>query len=180
MQRRIFIGIDLPQIVKKRLFQRIEKWQELPIKWISEENFHITLLFLGYLYDDVILDVCSKVRNISNNFNSFDINFDHIQLGPTPENPKMVWFAGEASENLKQLQENLEKELGIFMREKKSFRPHVTLGRIKKTKWDALPEKPEINEKFSVSIPVESIEILESRSEDGKRKYIVLENCPLV
>lgn len=179
MQRRIFIGIDLPQKVKKRLYQRIEKWQELPVKWSREENFHITLSFLGYLYDDVILDVCNKVRNVSNNSDSFDINLEQIELGPDLENPNMVWLIGEANENLKHLQENLEKELGIFQSEKKAFRPHMTLGRIRKTKWEALPEKPIISEKFSVSIPVENIEVLESRFEDGKRKYIVLENCPL-
>ena len=179
MQRRIFIGIDLLQIVKKRLSQRIEKWQELPVKWSLEENFHITLLFLGYLNDDVIFDVCSKVRKTAKNFNSFDINLEQIELGPNLENPKMIWFTGEPNENLKKLQENLEKELGIFQRGKKAFRPHVTLGRIRKTKWEALPEKPIISENFSVSIPVESVQVLESRFEDGKRKFIVLENCPL-
>jgi len=151
----------------------------LPVKWSLEENFHITLLFLGYLYDDVIFDICRKVRSVSDNFDSFDINLEQIELGPSLENPKMVWLTGVANENLKQLQENLEKELGIFQSEKKAFRPHATLGRIRKTKWEALPEKPEINEKFSVSIPVKSIQVLESRFEDGKRKYIVLENCPL-
>ena len=179
MQRRIFIGIDLPQKVKKRLYQRIEKWQEIPVKWSREENFHITLSFLGYLYDDVIFDVCHKVKKTSSNFDSFDINLEQIKLGPSLENPNMVWLTGVASENLKKLQENLEKELGIFQSEKKVFRPHITLGRIRKTKWEALPEKPEINEKFSVSIPVESVQVIESLYEDGKRKYIVLENCPL-
>jgi len=154
MQRRIFIGIDLPQIVKKRLYQRIEKWQGLPIKWSKEENFHITLSFLGYLYDEVIFDVCRKVRKATSNFDSFDINLEQIELGPNLENPKLIWLTGVANENLKQLQENLEKELGIFQSEKKAFHPHVTVGRIRKKKWEVIPEKPEIYEKFSVSIPV--------------------------
>jgi RNA 2',3'-cyclic 3'-phosphodiesterase len=179
MQRRIFIGISLPEKIKKRLYQKIEKWRDLPIKWSREENFHITLSFLGYLYDDVIFDVCRKVRSVSDNFDSFDINLEQIELGPNLENPNMIWLTGVANDNLKQLQENLEKELGIFQSEKKAFRPHVTLGRIRKTKWEVIAEKTLISEKFSVSIPVKSVEVLESRYEEGKRKYIVLENCPL-
>lgn len=179
MQRRIFVGIDLPLKVKKRLNEKIVKWANLPIKWSLEDNFHITLLFLGYLSDDVIFDVCRKARSVSNNFKPFDINLERIELGPTLENPKMVWLTGDADENLKQLRENLEKELGIFQREKKAFRPHATLGMIRKNKWEAMAEKPTILEKFSISIPVESIQIFESRFEDGKRRYIVLEDCPL-
>jgi 2'-5' RNA ligase len=179
MQRRIFIGIDLPQIIKKRLCQRIEKWQNLPIKWSREDNFHITLLFLGYLYDEAIPDICQKTRKTCENFDSFDIKLDTIELGPSLDNPKMVWFTGVANDSLKQLQENLEKELNIFQSEKKTFRPHITLGINRKTKWEAMAEKPTILEKFPVSIPVESIGVFESRREDGQRKYIVLENCPL-
>jgi 2'-5' RNA ligase len=159
--------------------QRAEKWQELPVRWISEENLHITLLFLGHIGDENIPNICEKIRRSSEQIEAFDIMLEEIILAPNPAEPKMIWLIGKSSERLKILQENIEKKLGTFQREKKSFRPHVTLGRIRKNKWKDLPVIPEIKEKFSVLIPVGSIDILESVVEDGKRKYLLLENCQL-
>lgn len=179
MKRRVFIGINLPNQVKKRLMQRIEKWQDLPVRWGSEENFHITLSFLGYIVDEDIVNICARVKNSSERQESFDLMLEEIVLAPDASEPKMIWLTGKPSEKLKNLQKNIEKELGTFQREKKSFRPHVTLGRIRKNKWKALTEIPEIKEKFNVLIPVDSVKIFESVVEDEKRKYLLLESCPL-
>ena len=179
MQRRLFIGINLPVQVRKRLVQRMEKWQDLPVRWSSEENLHITLSFLGYVYDSALGGICEKIRIASQKSQIFDITLEEIILAPNSLEPKMIWLTGASNEELRLLQENIEKELGVFQREKKAFRPHVTLGRIRKNKWRTLPQIPEIKEKFNVLIPVGNVEILESVVEDGKRKYLLLESCPL-
>jgi len=179
MQRRIFIGISLPNDVKKRLIQRTEKWQDLPVKWLKDENFHITLAFLGFVDDVKIGEICSAVKRVTQNFESFDVLFEKIELGPSVKEPRMVWIVGGVSEELRKLQETVEKTIGTFVAEKKEFRPHITLGKIRKNKWEELPEKSEVKENFKVSIPVESVEIFESRMENGKRKYDVLETCEL-
>jgi 2'-5' RNA ligase len=179
MQRRIFIGISLPENVKKRIRQKIEKWQELPIKWKKDEDFHVTLSFLGFVEDSALPDVCKAVKNAVSERESFEIAFEKIELGPNIEKPNLVWLIGEASEELKKLQEEIEKSLDIFISEKKVFRPHITLGRISKYKWETLPEIPKIEESFKISIPVENVEIFESRMEKRKRRYDILEVCPL-
>ncbi|MCX6765883.1 MAG: RNA 2',3'-cyclic phosphodiesterase [Candidatus Moranbacteria bacterium] len=178
-QRRVFIGINLPNQVKKRLAQKIEKWRDLPVRWTLEENLHITLAFLGYIEDSVLPDVCSAVREASCQFHGFDLELSKITFGPNVNQIRMVWAVGEPNEELKLIQEEIEKRLKIFEREKREFRPHVTLGRIRKEKWARLPETPAIDEKINLLVPVESIEILESVMEEGKRKYLLLESCPL-
>lgn len=179
MQRKVFIAVNLPQAVKKRLNQKIEKWRDLPVKWTAENNLHITLAFLGYLEDEKIPEVCSAVRQASENLQSFEILLNKIILGPNASQAKMIWTTGEPSRELKKLQEEIEKELGIFTSEKKEFSPHVNMGRIRHEKWIELPEVPMIEEKINFIIPVESVEILESVTEGGKRKYLLLENCQL-
>lgn len=179
MQRKIFIGISLPDDVKKRLNQKIEKWRGLPIKWPKEDNFHVTLSFLGFVKDDNLADICLDVKRAVENFESFDIEFERIELGPDVKNPRLVWFTGTVSEELKKLQSDIEKALNIFVSEKKLFRPHITLGRISKFKWETLPEIPVIEENFKISISVEKVEIFESKIENGKRVYDILESCEL-
>ncbi len=179
MQRKVFIGIDLPTSVKKRLSQKIEKWQDLPVLWANEDNFHVTLQFLGYLDDDTISEICGKMKALAGKSDSFDIRFRKIALGPNTEKAKMIWAIGDASEELKNLEESVEKKLGIFSTEKRAFRPHITLGRIRKNKWEEISPKPEIEEKFDAFIPVESLVVFESVFEDGKRKYVPMEICKL-
>ena len=49
MSNRIFIAVNLPENVKKKLAEYEENWLDLPIRWTKKENLHITLVFLGYL-----------------------------------------------------------------------------------------------------------------------------------
>lgn len=179
MKHRIFIGISVPKQVKKMLVQKTEKWQELPVKWTKPEGYHITLSFLGFIDDSMLTEVCTKVNEITKNFEAFDFSLNRIELGPDKENPKMIWAAGEPNEELRKLQEEIEKSLDIFKAEKKEFRPHLTLGRIRKNKWDELKEKPEIQEKMNYIIPVETVEIFETRIDRVEGEYYIFESCPL-
>ena len=179
MQRRIFIGISVPKQVKKMLIQKTEKWQEAPVKWVKPESYHITLSFLGFVDDSALAEVCEKVSEVANDFESFDFALNKIELGSGKENPKMVWAVGDPSDDLKKFQEEIEKALDIFQKEKKEFRPHLTLGRIRKKKWDELSEKPEIEEKMSYVIPVDSVEIFETKLDRAEGEYFVFESCEL-
>lgn len=179
MQRRIFIGISLPEDVKKRLVQKIEKWKELPVKWSLPDNFHVTLSFLGFVDDSSLVDICARVKEAAGSFESFNIDFEKIELAPNPENPKMIWLSGMENEELRKLQADVEKSLGIFVNEKKAYRPHLSLGKIIRNKWKELELVPKIEENFRISIPVESADIFEGKIEKGRTKFNILESCQL-
>ena len=57
MRHRIFIAINLPEDIKKKLTDYQAKWLELPCRWTKKENLHITLMFLGYLSDEELLEI---------------------------------------------------------------------------------------------------------------------------
>jgi RNA 2',3'-cyclic 3'-phosphodiesterase len=179
MKSKIFIGINIPDKAKKRLISATEKWQDLPIKWTREDKLHLTLLFLGYLDEDLIPEICEKVRKASENEDTFDLEFDSIEIAPSPEKPQMVWLLGKSNENLLKIYEKLEKELGLYVAPKKSFRPHITLGRIRKFKWEVLDKQPEISEKFELIVTADSIDVMSGNFEKGENKYTILESCPL-
>lgn len=178
MKRKIFISINLAERDKERLIRATEKWRELPVKWAKEENLHITLVFLGHIMDESMPEICEKVSEAVKNTEMFDLEFEIIELGSDTENPKMIWLSGEADENLKNLHEKVEKALNIFVSSKKSFRPHITLGRIRGRKWEALVPKPEILENYNLIVPVESVDIMASDFGDGRREYTTIQACP--
>lgn len=179
MKRKIFISLDLPEKSKKRLVTATKPWQDLPIKWTKEQNLHITLIFLGHISDDAIGTVCEKVRSVVSNREIFDLQFTEIALVPSEREPRMVWLSGLTSPELKDLEEQLEKKLGIFVSSKKSFRPHVTLGRIRKHKWEAMENRPEIFAKFPLTVGVGSVEVIASDFSGDGPEYTVIESCPL-
>jgi len=180
MIRKIFIGIELPFYIKKTLERKIARWEDLPVLWTEKDNLHITLLFLGFVNEENILEICRQTQAVAMETTLFDIDFDFIIAEPMPtKNNKIIQLVGQPNVDLKRLQENLEKRFFSRVERKKEFRPHITLGRIKRKKWLALKEIPVIKEKMKMSVPVENIVVYESVSEKGKRKYWPLNSTPL-
>jgi len=184
--KRIFIAINLPENIKKELLSEQEKLPELPIKWVKSDNLHITLIFLGNVNDQEILEIDKIVKEITARYQSFSVNLNRIYYGP-PEKfpPRMVWAEGEKVNALAGIKQDLEKSLidsGIsFTPENRNFRPHITLGRIKTWEWKRIEpeERPEIDKEISLSFDVNSVEIMESELKRGGAEYTILETCSL-
>jgi len=131
--------------------------------------------------------MCLKLRELCKNISPFDIQLTSLTLAYTssgaehdPQNAKMIWVEGQASDELKNLQQKIAKSLNIFIPiNQKTLRPHVTLGRIKRGQWKSLKEIPTINEKINYDLSVDAVTLFESTIVDGKRKYLPLEVCPL-
>lgn len=179
MYRRVFIGINLPEVVKKKLAQKASKWPDLPVKWTIADNLHITLAFLGQVKDESLVDICARLRQAVSKIDFFEIELTKIRLGPNENKPRMIWASGKKSKDLKKLQEAAEESAGVFIRRKREFRPHVTLGRVQKHKWNLSETAPFFEEKINFIVPISSVEVMESVIENGQRKYLLLESCSL-
>jgi len=184
MRHRIFIAINLPEDIKKNLADYQAKWPELPIRWTRKENLHITLMFLGYLSDEELLEILRITKEVAQRHEPFSISLKKIIYGPPKKMPpRMVWVEGEKSEELGKLQEDLESSLqGLPVnKENRAYASHITLGRIKEWEFRRIEpeERPEINEGISLNFFVESIDIMESELKKGGPKYIILESISL-
>jgi len=183
-KRRIFIAINLPENIKKRLADYQNKWPELPARWTKEANIHITLEFLGYITDEELLEVSDIVKAVAENNSSFLIDLTNICYGPlhhkdAGQAPRMVWIIGEKSEELNYLKNDLSEKLGTL--KIRQFIPHITLARINKWNWQRIEpeERPEINEDINLSFEVNSVEIMESVLKRGGPEYSILQSFNL-
>lgn len=156
MHRRIFIAVNLPENIKKKLADYQLKWPNLPARWTKKENLHITLDFLGDTTDEELLEILKNTKEMASKQEPYFITLNKIVYGPPNKSPRMVWAVGE-----------------------KSF--HVTLARLKTWEFKQIEpeEKPEINEDINLNFEVASIEVMESELKRGGPKYIILESCPL-
>ena len=186
MKRRLFIAIDLPENIKEKLLSEQKKYTDLPIKWAKKDNLHITLIFIGYVQDGQIVEICQLVKKIAAHYQPFSINLNKICYGPPKiMPPRMIWVQGEKINELTSLKQDLEKSLtnsGInFASENREFHPHITLARLKQWEWQKIDptERPEINEDISLDFEVKSVEIMESKLKRGGAEYTVLESIKL-
>jgi 2'-5' RNA ligase len=180
-RNRIFIAINLPSEIKQELISYQRKWQDLPVRWTKKENLHLTLIFLGYIADDELLEILEKTRKIVKSHQSFLMYFNKIYLGPPDKTPRMFWVEGQKSEELFLLKKELEEEMGEAQSKRggRGFRLHITLGRIKMIEWQRLQKKPKVEEDISITVPVNSIEVMESHLKPDGPDYLVLESIPL-
>lgn len=186
MQRRLFIAVNLPEKIKKGLLDYQFKWPEIPARWVNKDNLHITLVFLGYLADDEIAEICRISKEVARKQDPFLLTFKKIVFGPPKKPPRMIWATGEKSEELAHLQNVLEKSLAnaenvAFTSEKSSFSPHITLARLKSFEFRNMePEEvPQVDEEINLNFEVTSIELMESTLKRGGSEYSVIESFPL-
>lgn len=191
MKRRLFIAINLPENVKKKLVEYREKWYNLNpelIRWVNKFNLHITLVFIGYVSDDEMYNICNIVKETAKKHEPFFIRMERIIIGPAydkssagkPSIPRMFWVEGEKSEELAKLQTDLENAIAgedYIKKEIRPYKPHITLARFRSLLLKSLPE--EINEPFKFEIPVETIEVMESSLKRTGAEYSVLESVEL-
>lgn len=181
MKRKLFIGIDLDPFLKKMLAKNIDQWRDLPIRWHPEEGLHLPLLYLGHVQENLMDDVTDRIADVCTETDAFDVQFKYIELGykdaqetHDPRDAKIVRLSGEVNEELKNLQQDLEKAFDMFVREKKAYRPHVTLGRMRKLKWQELDSCPEIAQELHVALDVSVVTLFESVRIDDKITFEVI------
>ncbi len=181
-KRRLFIAINLPEEIKKRLISYQDKWPNLDpkyIHWVKEHSLHITLIFIGYVTDDETYEICNIVKEVTKKHEPFFIDLERIIVGPPHATPRMFWVEGEESQKLANLQNDLENALiggNLTKKEIRPYRPHITLARFK---YEIAKSLPKIDERFKVQIPVETIEVMQSNLKRSGAEYTVLESVNL-
>jgi 2'-5' RNA ligase len=133
---RTFIAIGLPQEVKNFLgsLQEILKAGQADVKWVSPENIHLTLKFLGERDKKKIEAVIKIIDEVCGKTPDFRLAFSSLGAFPKKEYPRVVWVGlSEGEAEVRQIAERLENEicrLGIA-KEKRPFSSHITLGRVR-------------------------------------------------
>lgn len=184
---RSFIAVDLTADHKRSLGrlarQLAERWPEY--RWCDEDQFHVTLNFLGDVPDEQIPRVCQIMRESLTAHNRF--SFDLAGLGAFPKNarPRVVWAGvdqgkSQLSRIYHDLRENLE-ELRLE-RDRKAFRPHVTLGRIRNNqRWpDSMIEHLDDRPSLDLGpVDVDEVILYSSFLEKTGPTYTVMDRIPL-
>lgn len=135
---RTFIAIEPSDEVRHHCAALIRKLDTGDVKatWTGPQNLHHTLKFVGDTADTQLPDVCRAMARAAATIEPFVL--ESIGVGAFPRNaaPRTVWVgAGAGAEAMIGLHAAIDQELYEvgFALEARRFRPHLTLGRVRKT-----------------------------------------------
>ena len=174
---RLFVAVNFSVAVRRSLARVTARLAEadLPVRWTSEEAFHLTLRWLGDRDDDDRAVVTAILCEVAAGFEPFEAGFGPVGAFPSPRRPRVIWIAVEAGAHLRLLRDELEHRLARdgFGRDERSFHPHVTLGRARR---DSRPAdfRPFVGLSADIgvasSFPVSSVDLMQSHlHRDGAR-----------
>ena len=167
---RSFFCLELPESVKREISE-IPGDIETPayVKWVSRNNLHITLKFLGDVDKGEIPELKRKAKKSVDDIDSFKMTIDKLSGFPHPGFPKVIWLGSDSPpDEIFRLHESLEAEMSKlgFDREERDYVPHVTLGRTKDendSKIENLGSKLKGRElESSWSVPINKLTLMES------------------
>lgn len=183
---RTFIALNLGKTIRDRIVSLQETLaRSAPdVKWVEEENFHLTLLFLGEVNDREVLAVCRAVTGCCAALSPFALTVEGIGCFGNPRRPRTIWVgAGEGADEVRALHAALEAvvlELGCYRREERQFTPHITLGRVNQEGGDelaaALAKKADWQ---AGTVPIREVLVMSSELTSKGPIYSVLSRAPL-
>jgi 2'-5' RNA ligase len=133
---RAFIAIDLSEEIQHRLEEVQKNYRaklnSIPIRWVTVENIHLTLKFLGDVSLANLKLLTDMIHGEISSHHEFDISVGGSGAFPNYRQPRVIWVGVEAPGELAAIQNGIEtttSRLG-YTREERPFSPHLTLGRV--------------------------------------------------
>jgi len=155
MSRRFFLGFKIPRSIIETIDMIKTTFgdSQQNFKWVSGNNLHLTLLFLGEQETDQIPNTIKIIEKTLQNYSDFLFS---IHGTGTFSEDKILWLGIEkGKEELVSMNYELQIELREYINyiDNNKFNPHITIGRKKK---DYIHNKIDVkNFMNSVYFPIE-------------------------
>ncbi len=178
--KRLFVGIPLPASIRRELVHlRQPDWSAT--RWVQEEQFHLTLQFLGATELARIPSIIEALSGI--NIPSFSLHIMGTGVFPTLRRARVLWAGVQPSHLLHELQQTVSTRLQPlgYEPEKRPFHPHITLARFKGLPPQELAGFLQANHDFELPpFTVVHFHLYESRLQRQGATYHPLHTFPLM
>jgi len=182
---RCFIALDIPDQIRSDvgdILDRLKK-HNADVKWVRVDNMHLTLKFLGKTPQKVLPKIQEYLFNVVLSYNPFYIRIYATGVFPNRKYPRVIWIGVEDSDILKRLHVDIENSMDSlgFKKEQRSFKPHLTLGRVRSQKGvlHMVHDLDTFKDKDFGNIHVKKIKLMKSELKPQGAIYSCLYDIPL-
>jgi 2'-5' RNA ligase len=183
---RLFIAVNLSSEARDAIQTAIDNFpiQNPPWRWVSPDNWHLTLKFLGDTQPSQLDPLSSALKEVAERHRAFEMTLGSFGGFPNLRNPRALYFnidhgARELEALANDVDVAVEQAVGLE-REKRPFHAHATVARVK----DAL--SPDIVARFARVPPlsgagsgVDNFDLMESRLARTGATYTVVKEFAL-
>ncbi|KAB2846696.1 MAG: RNA 2',3'-cyclic phosphodiesterase [Melioribacteraceae bacterium] len=135
MTNRLFISADLDEEIKNIIIKiRDEIYGfDRNIKWETKDKLHFTLKFLGEVEQNKNHFIISELEKVTKNYKTINCSFASFGLFKKGVNPSILWLGINYNNDFNNLAKTINNNLFNygFPKESRTFKPHLTLLRIK-------------------------------------------------
>jgi 2'-5' RNA ligase len=182
---RSFFAIDLPQsfVDEIKHLQTRLKDTGADVKWVRPESVHLTLKFLGNVTEETLELLSSAALRAAADHPPLNLTLSELGFFPNRSAARVIWvgLAGDVA-GLGRLRKSVESAATKFgfPPEKRPFRPHLTLGRVRSTRgWaDLLAEMSEIKP-MDLQFTAREVTLFKSDLRPSGAVYTILKTLPL-
>jgi len=154
--------------------------------WVSGNNLHVTLLFLGLQDIKNIEKISNKIQKISDQFNDFKIKIEGTGSFTKNHNNEVLWLGiNQQNRELERINYEFKSELEDFLPHSNNiskFSPHITVARKrKKFQNNKIDVKSFLNSVyFPMEFHVKYFTLFQSVQEEKGVRYVKIKNFPLL
>ena len=178
---RLFIALELSELQKKEVNAFQEKIKDYldGVRWVKPEGLHLTLKFLGETEPGRIDQIKQAMDDTVSTTKKFDIIYGKSGVFPSSHKTRIVWIGlRKGDREARELAGKLDHELSRagFEPEKRSFKPHLTIGRVRNSLSEAAAKRY-LSQESSFTTAAHTIEyatLFESRLSSRGAAYSVL------
>jgi 2'-5' RNA ligase len=132
---RLFVALNIPQKVKEEIIRLRNSIINNPLdyKWEAINKLHLTLKFIGEVDESLVEKIQNEIFFI-NEYKAFKCAFSKFGFFYSGREPRILWLGLNINDEIFGLVERLNEELVKFgiEKEKKRFKLHLTLMRVRK------------------------------------------------
>ncbi len=134
MAFRAFVSLDIGDRIDWHALRTELRQVDKGIRTVRPEQLHLTLRFLGETDEGLVEAIGGVMRDAVATVASFRMAFSGVGVFPNAKRPRVVWIGLKGAEPLVGIAREVERGIvGLgFPREKRSFRPHATVARVKR------------------------------------------------
>lgn len=127
MKKRLFFALPISESFRESIVKVINICDN-EIRWVSKDNYHVTLLFLGETPAGRIEEIIKHSEVIAATHNAFSLHSYEISIQGKKDR-RMVWVKFETCSAFSGLNNKLSQSLNCELVREQT--PHITLARLK-------------------------------------------------
>ncbi|MBD3367415.1 MAG: RNA 2',3'-cyclic phosphodiesterase [Candidatus Eisenbacteria bacterium] len=184
MDLRLFVALELPPEVKDGILTVVGDLRSRGVRasWARPGTIHLTLAFLGDTDEALVASIGGALREAASNVRPFEWSIRGLGAFPSPRRPRVIWAGVDAPDELFELKREIDAELRPlgYSPDRRRFRPHITLGRVRRASDAAGLERHMADVEIpALSVPSNELLLMRSTLRPGGALHEALEHLPL-